>query len=45
MKNLTDYWTGKSDHETLEKQVELDTLKSQRAKDFDKYQTLLKTVK
>jgi hypothetical protein len=41
---MTDFWSEKSDKETLQKQVDLDLLKTRRAKDFDKYQNLAKTV-
>ena len=44
MKNLTEYWTEKSDRETIQKQLDLDALKSQRAKDLEKYNNLLKQV-
>lgn len=44
LKNLTEYWNEKSDRETIEKQVELDKIKALRAKDLEKYQSLLKTV-
>lgn len=43
-KQMTDFWSEKSDKETLQKQVDLDLLKTRRAKDFDKYQNLAKTV-
>ena len=44
MKNLTEYWAEKSDRETIQKQLDLDALKSQRAKDLEKYNNLLKQV-
>jgi hypothetical protein len=44
MKQLTDYWNEKSDRETLQKQIDLDKLKSNRAKDLEKYQNLARTV-
>jgi hypothetical protein len=44
LKNLTDYWTEKSNRETIAKQVELDKIKQARAKDLEKYQSLLKVV-
>ncbi|CAF0822487.1 unnamed protein product, partial [Brachionus calyciflorus] len=43
MKQLTDYWTERSDRETLQKQVDLDNLKNNRAKDLEKYQNLART--
>ncbi|RNA25218.1 IQ domain-containing G [Brachionus plicatilis] len=43
MKQLTDYWTERSDRETLQKQVDLDNLKNGRAKDLEKYQNLART--
>lgn len=43
MKNMTDFWNEKSDRETIEKQTELDKLKTMRAKDLERYQSLLKT--
>lgn len=45
MKQLTEFWTEKSDKETLQKQIDLDNLKTIRAKDLDKYQNLARTVK
>ena len=44
MKNMTDFWNEKSDRETIEKQTDLDKLKTMRAKDLERYQSLLKTV-
>ena len=44
MKQLTDYWNEKSDKETLQKQIDLDTLKTLRAKDLEKYGNLARTV-
>lgn len=44
MKNMTDFWNEKSDRETIEKQTELDKLKTSRSKDLERYQSLLKTV-
>ena len=44
MKQLTEFWTEKSDKETLQKQIDLDNLKTLRAKDLDKYQNLARTV-
>jgi|LakMenEpi03Aug12_release.lakeMendotaPanAssembly.Ray.scaffolds.fasta_scaffold4782553_1 hypothetical protein len=44
MKNLTDFWTEKSDRETYQKQLDLDALKTSRAKDLEKYNNLLKQV-
>ena len=44
MKNLTEFWTEKSDRETYQKQLDLDALKSHRAKDLEKYNNLLKQV-
>ena len=41
---MTEYWNEKSDRETIEKQTELDKLKTSRAKDLERYQSLLKTV-
>lgn len=44
-KQMTDHWSEKSDKETVQKQVDLDLLKTRRAKDFDRYQSLAKTFK
>ncbi len=41
---MTDFWSDKSDKETVQKQVDLDLLKTRRAKDSEKYQNLAKTV-
>ena len=43
-KQLTDFWNDKSDRETLQKQIDLDTLKNNRTKDLEKYQSLARTV-
>ena len=45
MKNLTDTWSEKSDKETLQKQVDLDNLKTVRTKDLERYQYLAKLVR
>lgn len=42
---MTEFWSEKSDKETVQKQVDLDLLKTRRAKDFEKYQSLAKTVR
>lgn len=44
MKQLTDHWNEKSDRETLQKQIDLDKLKANRAKDLERYQNLARTV-
>jgi hypothetical protein len=42
MKQLTDNWSEKSDKETMQKQVDLDNLKTARTKDLERYQHLAK---
>lgn len=44
MKQLTEHWTEKSEKETIQKQIDLDKLKANRAKDLERYQALAKTV-
>ena len=44
MKQLTEHWTEKSEKETIQKQIDLDKLKANRAKDLERYQSLAKTV-
>ncbi len=44
MKQLTEHWSEKSDKETLQKQVDLDNLKTIRTKDLERYHHLAKTV-
>ena len=41
---MTEYWSEKSDKETVQKQIDLDALKNARTKDLDKYQNLARTV-
>ena len=41
---MIDVWGEKSDKETLQKQIDLDNLKTARAKDLEKYQNLARTV-
>lgn len=43
MKQLTEHWTEKSEKETVQKQIDLDKLKANRAKDLERYQSLAKT--
>ncbi len=44
MKQMTDQWSDKSDKETLQKQIDLENLKTVRTKDLERYQHLAKTV-
>ena len=45
LKQMTETWSEKSDKETLQKQIDLDNLKTARAKDLEKYQNLARTVR
>ena len=44
MKQLTEHWNEKSEKETQQKQIDLDKLKTNRAKDLERYQNLARTV-